>query len=110
MAYHTNVGPISGPLHNKHRNIAIGVFQAREIRSPIGLAMADGQGQDGLILWRDGDTTIDVLRHPDDPAPIRTARLAGRTASGIAIWEMIVGHTELPGRWIVLGREFIPRS
>jgi hypothetical protein len=52
MAYHTNVGPISGPLHNKHRYIAIGVFQAREIRSPIGLAMADGQGQDGLILWR----------------------------------------------------------
>jgi hypothetical protein len=64
----------------------------------------------GPILWRDDCTAVDVLRNPDDLAPIGTARPAGRTESGITIWEIIIGHAELPGRWIVLGREFLPRK
>ena len=73
MAYHTNVGPLSGPLRNKHGYIAIGVFQARETHSPIGMALADGQGEDGLILWR-----------------------------------LTINEAELPGRWVVVDREFRP--
>jgi hypothetical protein len=63
----------------------------------------------GPILWRDDGAAIDVLRNPDDPVPIGTARPAGRTERGIAIWEMIIGHAEVPGRWIVLGGEFLPK-
>jgi hypothetical protein len=63
----------------------------------------------GPILWRDDHAAIDVVRNPDDFAPIGTARPAGRTESGIAIWEIVIGHMALPGRWIVLGREFMPR-
>jgi hypothetical protein len=63
----------------------------------------------GPILGREACAAIDVLRSPDDLAPIGTARPAGSTASGIAIWEMIIGHAVLPGSWIVLGREFILR-
>ena len=61
------------------------------------------------FLWREACAAIDVLRSPDDLAPIGTARLAGCTASGIAIWEIIVGRAAIPGRRVVLGREFIPR-
>jgi hypothetical protein len=50
-----------------------------------------------------------VLRSPDDFAPIGTARLAGCTTSGIAIWEISLAHAKVPGRWIVLGREFLPK-
>jgi hypothetical protein len=63
----------------------------------------------GTILCWDDHATIDVLRGPGDLAPIGTARRVGQTAGGIAIWEMVIGYTEVPGRWIVLGREFLPR-
>jgi hypothetical protein len=64
----------------------------------------------GPILWRDDCAIIDVLRNPSDLAPIGTARLAGRTESGIAIWEIIIGQAAVPGSWIVLGREFLPKK
>jgi hypothetical protein len=63
----------------------------------------------GTILWRDHCPAIAVLRDPGDRAPIGTARRVGSTASGIAIWEIVVGYSEVPGRWIVLGREFLPK-
>ena len=63
----------------------------------------------GPFLWRDDCAAIDVLRSRDDVAPIGTARLAGCTDSGIAIWEINIGRAGIPGRWIVLGREFLPR-
>jgi hypothetical protein len=63
----------------------------------------------GPILWRDDCAAIDDLKNPDDFAPIGTARPAGRTESGIATWKFAIGHMALPGRWIVLGREFMPR-
>jgi hypothetical protein len=63
--------------------------------------------QSGTILWRNNCPAIDVLRDPGDLAPIGTATRVGSTASGIAIWEIVVGYREVPGRWIVLGREFL---
>jgi hypothetical protein len=62
----------------------------------------------GPILWRDDCATIEVLRDPGDLAPIGTARPVGRTEGGIAIWQIIIGQAAVPGRWIVLGREFVP--
>jgi hypothetical protein len=64
----------------------------------------------GPILWREDCAAIDVLRGPDDLAPIGMAGPVGCTESGIAIWKIVLGSLELPGRWIVLGREFCRRS
>jgi hypothetical protein len=61
------------------------------------------------FLWRDDCAAIDVLRSPDDSAPIGTARPVGCTESGIAIWEISLAYAKVPGRWIVLGREFLPK-
>jgi hypothetical protein len=63
----------------------------------------------GTILWRGAYVTIDVLRDPGDFTPIGTATQVGQTASGIAIWAIVIGYTQVLGRWIVLGREFLLR-
>jgi hypothetical protein len=52
MAYYTNVGPVSGSLHQSHGYVAIGVLPAREIRSTIGMALAVGSGEGDQSLWR----------------------------------------------------------
>lgn len=52
MAYYANMGPDAGPLRARAGYFAIGVVPARQIRSPIGLAVADGQSDDGLTRWR----------------------------------------------------------
>jgi hypothetical protein len=68
--------------------------------------------QSGPILWQEKDQcrAIGVLGSPHDPRPIGTALQVGRTEGGIAIWSIAVEGRELPGRWIVLGREFIPKT
>jgi hypothetical protein len=63
----------------------------------------------GAILWGGDRATIDVLRDPGDFTPIGTATQVGQTASGIAIWQIVIGYVAVPGRWIVLGREFLPK-
>jgi hypothetical protein len=65
--------------------------------------------QSGPILWRDDHHRIDVLANPGDYTPIGTARPVGCTEGGIAIWEILIPGAVLPGGWIVLGREFLPK-
>ena len=64
----------------------------------------------GPILWADNYVAIDVFRDPGDGTPIGTARLAECTEGGVVIWEIFIRGAMVPGRWIVLGREFLPRS
>jgi hypothetical protein len=61
----------------------------------------------GPILWRDGDGAIDVFRDPDDRTPIGTAQPVGGTEGGIVIWDIFIRGAAVPGRWIVLGRQFL---
>jgi hypothetical protein len=61
----------------------------------------------GTILWRDDWAAIDVLRDPGERAPIGRARRVEQTAGGIAVWELVIGYTKVPGRWIVLGGAFL---
>jgi hypothetical protein len=77
-------------------------------RGPI-KSFTDAGPQSGPILWRDDHHPIDVLANPGDYMPIGTARPVGCTESGIAIWEILLRSAVLPGRWIVLGREFLPK-
>jgi hypothetical protein len=64
----------------------------------------------GPILCGDDYDAIDVFRDPDNHTPIGTARPVGRTEGGIVIWEITIRGAGVPGRWIVLGREFLPRT
>jgi hypothetical protein len=52
MAYHTNVGPPSGPLLSRAGCVAIGVFQAPRVHTPIGEALLSGHDPGGRALWR----------------------------------------------------------
>jgi hypothetical protein len=63
----------------------------------------------GPIFWGDRYAAIDVVRDPDDDTPIGTARPVGCTEGGIMIWDIFIMGMEMPGRWIVLDREFAPR-
>jgi hypothetical protein len=73
MAYFANIGPLSGPILERHRLVAVGVLRAPGDRTPVGLALADGRD--------------------DDDVEVRAL-----TVQGI----------ELPGRFIVVDREFRP--
>jgi hypothetical protein len=64
----------------------------------------------GPILSRDDCSAIDVLEHPHDRQPIGTARPVEGTGGGIAIWQITIPGKAVPGRWVVLGREFVPRK
>jgi hypothetical protein len=61
----------------------------------------------GPILWRKDCAAIDVLKRPGDGTPIGRAMPAGCTEGGITIWDIIIQGRAIPGRWIVLGREFL---
>ncbi len=52
MTYYTNVGPPSGPLCSKHGYLAIRVFGADPVPEAIGVALAEGQDENGVTLWR----------------------------------------------------------
>lgn len=60
MAYFANSGPFTGPLRSASGYYAIGVLQARETRTPIGVALAAGQDPNGQALWRLSIETIDL--------------------------------------------------
>lgn len=73
MSYFANIGPRSGPILGRHCLIAMGVLEAPDARSPIGMAMAIGRGDDE-----------------------------------VEVWELAVRSVEVPGRWVVVDREFRP--
>jgi hypothetical protein len=60
----------------------------------------------GPALDRRVPPTIDVLKAPDDDKPVGTALCVGVGAQGIAIWGLIVQGVEVPGRWVLIDREF----
>jgi hypothetical protein len=68
----------------------------------------DAGPDSGPILWSDVSDGIEVLRTPGDHPAIGRAIPVGWTEGGIALWELTVGNDALPGRWLVLGRQFLP--
>src|SRR5215831_6374305 len=68
----------------------------------------DAGPKSGPILRGDDYGPIDVLKGQGDRTPIGTALSVGSTPWGIAVWAITVRGAVVPGRWIVLGREFVP--
>jgi hypothetical protein len=69
---------------------------------------ANGGPASGFVMFRDAPDAISVLEAADDPTPIGTASYTGRDTAGLAVWRLTIRGTELPGRWIILDREFRP--
>jgi hypothetical protein len=70
----------------------------------------DAGPEAGPILWHDDHTVIGVLESPDDPGPIGMAAAVARAEDGVALWKLAVRGAVVPGRWIVVGREFWPEE
>jgi hypothetical protein len=62
----------------------------------------------GPIPYRDGHDAIGVLQARDDHRPIGMALEVGWGEGGVSLWELTVHGDEMPGSWIVVGREFWP--
>jgi hypothetical protein len=66
--------------------------------------------ESGPILLADHYDSIDVFGDPGDGPPIGMALPGGSTEGGIVIWEIVIRGVTVPGRWIVLGRRFLPKT
>jgi hypothetical protein len=62
----------------------------------------------GPILRRHRFHALGVLESRDNHAPIGMALPVGRDDDHIELWELTVHGAKVPGRWIVVDREFRP--
>jgi hypothetical protein len=49
---------------------------------------------------------IGVLESPEEPMPIGMAFGLGQTDDGLALWQLVVHGADVPGRFVIVNREF----
>ena len=64
--------------------------------------------QSGTLLYSAAYGAIAVLEARCKPKPIGVAACVGVDVKGQAVWTLNVRDTDLPGRWIVVDRRFMP--
>ena len=64
--------------------------------------------QKGPIRYGDVPGSIGVLEAADKPMPIGEAHCLTCDENGLAVWTLRIGKQEIPGRWIIVDREFRP--
>jgi hypothetical protein len=62
----------------------------------------------GPLLRDATPSAIGVLETLDQPMPIGLALRVGVDAAGRAVWELVIDDALVPGRWVVIDREFQP--
>ena len=62
----------------------------------------------GPVVYRTVPAAIGVLEALDKPMPIGMALRVGRDDAGRALWTLSIDGEDLPGRWVVVDREFQP--
>jgi hypothetical protein len=62
----------------------------------------------GPVRYGQVPGSIGVLDSPDHPMPIGMACCIGWDLAGLAVWRLTVNDADVPGRWIIVGREFRP--
>jgi hypothetical protein len=60
----------------------------------------------GPLRYRDVPGAIGVLESPDNPMPIGMAMCRGWDRAGLAVWTLTIRGADVPGRWIIVDREF----
>jgi hypothetical protein len=62
----------------------------------------------GPLLYGTTPEAIGVLDAPGKLIPIGIAQCIGQDAAGLALWSLSVHGADMPGRWVVVDREFHP--
>jgi hypothetical protein len=62
----------------------------------------------GPVKHRSVPSAIGVLESPDNHMPIGMAMCRTWDEQGLAVWTLTVHGQELPGRWVIIDREFRP--
>jgi hypothetical protein len=62
----------------------------------------------GPVRYGQTPGSIGVLAALDRPMPIGEASCRTHDANGLAVWTLRIGEREIPGRWIIVDREFRP--
>jgi hypothetical protein len=62
----------------------------------------------GPVRYGQFPFAIGVLESPDKPMPIGMASEIGRTEGGLAVWGLHVHDADVPGRWVIIDRRFVP--
>ena len=62
----------------------------------------------GPIRYHQYRFAIGVLEAPDNFMPIGMAFGTGRTEDGLKVWKLHVHGDDVPGRWVIVDREFRP--
>jgi hypothetical protein len=66
--------------------------------------------QSGALLYSAAFGAIAVLEALDQPMPIGMALCVSVDAAGRALWTLSIDADDLPGRWVVVDREFHPAA
>jgi hypothetical protein len=69
---------------------------------------ANAGPEHGPLLSGTVPGAIGVLEALDKPMPIGQALRVGHDDTGCALWELVVHDVIVPGRWVVVDREFQP--
>ncbi len=64
--------------------------------------------QKGPVRYGDVPGSIGVLESSDKPMPTGEASCRTHDENGLAVWTLRIGKQEIPGRWIIVDREFRP--
>ena len=69
---------------------------------------ARGPAKDPWLARDVPGVSCDVLESRDNPVPIGVALSGGWDHDGTGFWELTARGIKLPGRWVVIDREFKP--
>jgi hypothetical protein len=64
----------------------------------------------GPIRYRDVPGSIGVLEAPDQFMPIGQAHCKTWDENGLGVWVLTIGGQVIPGRWVIIDREFRPAT
>ena len=64
--------------------------------------------QRGSVRYGDVPASIGVLEALDKFMPIGEASCRTHDENGLAVWTLRIGKQEIPGRWVIIDREFGP--
>ena len=62
----------------------------------------------GPVRYGQVPGSIGVLKDLGKPMPIGMANCTGWDSAGLAVWILTVDGDDVPGRWVILDREFRP--
>ncbi len=62
----------------------------------------------GPVRYGDVSGLIGFLEALDKFMPIREASCRTHDENGLAVWTLRIGKDEIPGRWVIVDREFGP--